>query len=431
MNSKNIILAGCFFIFSMVACTKQDSVNIPPDKPHLIKPFDLDTLTTTIVEFTWRAADRDNDQLQFDFYFGPFNNSSLKASRLTSFKTNIEGISSGHYQWYVVANDGSNQVQSDIFSFSVLNPEDLPQLAACILLDSKKGQAKVSSAVSSVEEIIAKGFVWGRHSSPDFSNDWSYVEGTGETFSWTIPELYDGTKYFVRAFARNSIGVAFSEELQFTSWDDGVQNGSFVDDRDNRTYQFSRIGTQKWMTTNLSYLPNVNLPEEESYMEPKYYVHDYFGDLINEATATEYYRNYGVLYNWTAAVQESDLSMFKVKGVCPDGWHLPSNEEWLILIDFLGGHDEAGGLLKETGFDHWHVPNTGATDKYGFRALPGGSRGVGDEPFQPLGTRGFWWSATEVDEVFAKRFYLYNEFRAIGEFYQDKRVGFSVRCIKD
>src|SRR5690606_15049986 len=115
------------------------------------------------------------------------------------------------------------------------------------------------------------------------------------------------------------------------------------------------------------------------------------------AKATSNYETYGVLYNWTAVMAGSASSTANpsgVQGVCPTGWHLPSDAEWTELSDSLGGSSVAGGKLKETGTTHWFSPNTGATNETGFTALPGGYRFNPGE-FKYIKNFGYWWSATE------------------------------------
>ena len=190
---------------------------------------------------------------------------------------------------------------------------------------------------------------------------------------------------------------------------------NITDSRDGNVYRTVQIGNQIWMAENLKYLPEVN-NGGSSYEEPRYYVYNYTGNNVDEAKATPEYKTYGVLYNWTSA-----------QIACPAGWHLPSDEEWTILTDYLGGN--AGGKLKEAGEDHWQSPNTGATNESGFTALPGGSYNSGY--FDGIGFYGNWWSATEYGTNYAwYRDLLYNSSDVVGNSYY-KSLGFSVRCVRD
>lgn len=108
-------------------------------------------------------------------------------------------------------------------------------------------------------------------------------------------------------------------------------NGTLLDERDNRSYTTATIGTQTWMTQNLAYLPSVNPNSDGSTTEKRYYVFGYNGTNVAEARATSNCKTYGVLYNFPAALDRSPGSNAVppgVKGICPAGWHLPSDEEW-------------------------------------------------------------------------------------------------------
>jgi uncharacterized protein (TIGR02145 family) len=221
---------------------------------------------------------------------------------------------------------------------------------------------------------------------------------------------------------------------------------TFLDTRDNHDYKKVSIGNQIWMAENLAYLPSVNSKTLMSYTVPYYYVYGYDGTNVDEAKATSNYQNYGVLYNWTAAMAglaSSNNNPSGVQGVCPSGWHMPSSDEWKELEMFLGmsqseadkgnwrGTDE-GGKLKETGFSHWLSPNTGANDSTGFTALPGGGIGS-DSDFHSIGEWAHFWTSTHdinnTDNSIA-RHVSYNEQRVYNNGHW-KSLGYSVRCVKD
>ena len=151
-------------------------------------------------------------------------------------------------------------------------------------------------------------------------------------------------------------------------------------------YDIVEIGEQCWFAENCKYLPSVSPPNEGSNTEPHYYVFGYEGNNVTAATYADNYDIYGVLYNWPAVMTE---------GICPNGWHIPSDDEFTELTDFLGGESVAGGKMKEVGYDHWAQPNTGATNSSGWSGLPGG-RGFGTG-FYGLGNYGIWWSSSEDD----------------------------------
>lgn len=144
----------------------------------------------------------------------------------------------------------------------------------------------------------------------------------------------------------------------------------------------------------------------------------YEGDEGNVAT-------YGRLYTWYAATDS--------RNICPSGWHVPTNDEWTALVNFLGGSDVAGGKLKETGTTHWEAPNTGASNSIGFTALPAGARWAENSLFDYINTASYWWTSTEYPDYF-------NGYREWAAFYTSQGLwnadsppnsGYSVRCLKD
>ncbi|MGF1586295.1 MAG: fibrobacter succinogenes major paralogous domain-containing protein [Bacteroidales bacterium] len=208
-------------------------------------------------------------------------------------------------------------------------------------------------------------------------------------------------------------------------------NSGFTDTRDGNHYNVVKIGNQIWMANNLKYLPSVVGPGTDSQSTSYYYVYDYDGTDVIAAKATSNYGTYGVLYNWTAAMNSSASSSSNpsgVQGVCPTGWHLPSGAEWTELTDYLCGESIAGGKLKETGTTHWSSPNTGATNETGFSALPGGYL---HGAFADIGNFGMWWHASEGNLFFAGYRFVGYEFSEVRKATYSKALGFSVRCLRD
>ena len=127
-----------------------------------------------------------------------------------------------------------------------------------------------------------------------------------------------------------------------------------------------------------------------------------------------------LLYDWETACEN-----------CPDGWHLPSDDEWTELTDYLGGENLAGGRMKETGTTHWNSPNI-ANNASGFTALPGGYRCDGGG-FDLMGKNALFWSSTENDKYthLAWERHLGSVYGDIYRGYDYKNCGFSIRCVKD
>ncbi len=198
-------------------------------------------------------------------------------------------------------------------------------------------------------------------------------------------------------------------------------------DFDGNVYTTVKIGTQVWTVENLRVtkyndgtpIPLVTEPTEwASLTTPGFSWYD------NDEAA--YKDTYGAMYNWHAV---------NTGKLCPEGWHVPTDADWTTLSNYLGGDTIAGGMLKtagtiEDGDGQWNSPNTGATNDYGFSALPCGGHyfnGV----FGWMGHYGTCWTSTESASSYAWAYYmLYNSDDLIRGQY-DKKIGYSVRCIKD
>ena len=181
------------------------------------------------------------------------------------------------------------------------------------------------------------------------------------------------------------------------------ETGRLTDNRDGQVYKTVRIGNQTWMAENLNYYTST-------------------GSWCYENSSSNC-NTYGRLYYWETALN-----------VCPNGWHLPSDDEWTELIDFLGGFQVAGWKMKETGTAHWDDPNTRATNESGFSVIPAGYCFASDHPmtdFQLKGTHTYFWSSTEDYSQNAWLYYLSNEQIPVLRNSNKKNEGFSVRCIKD
>jgi uncharacterized protein (TIGR02145 family) len=149
-----------------------------------------------------------------------------------------------------------------------------------------------------------------------------------------------------------------------------------------------------------------------------------------------YYKNdaannakYGKLYNWYAVSPTTN----GYKNVCPTGWHVPTDAEWTILIDYLGGDSIAGGKMREVGTKSWNSPNTDATNTSLFSAIPGGGRDWSGN-YMYSGDIVFYWSSTEYDTGTAWAQIQQHTEQALYLSFKDnenKKIGGSIRCLRD
>ncbi len=194
-----------------------------------------------------------------------------------------------------------------------------------------------------------------------------------------------------------------------------------VTDIDGNVYKTVTIDTQVWMSENLKttkYNDGTTIP----------LVKDDKAWVALTTPGCCWYNNekanknkYGALYNWYTV---------NTNKLCPRDWHVPTDAEWLTMTNYLGGESIAGGKLKETGTTHWLSPNTGATNESGFTAFPGGYRDDSGK-FYVIRKYGNWWSSTESSMSHAySRNMNYSYCDVIRDSF-DKRVGMSVRCLRD
>jgi uncharacterized protein (TIGR02145 family) len=276
--------------------------------------------------------------------------------------------------------------------------------------------------------ITECGVCWSTSQNPTIY-DFKTKDGAGSgSFTSNIIGLYPYTTYYVRAYATNSNGTGYGSSKSFTT-----QGSAFTDLRDGNVYKTVTIGNQEWMAENLRYLPTVVWANSGSPDASYNYVYDYYGFIVTDAKASKNYPIYGVLYNWSAAmngVASSTANPSGIQGACPNGWHLPSDAEWTQLTTYLGGESVAADKLKEIGSSHWNGTYNESNNETGFTALPGGYRddlGIFDE----MGKAGIWWTATGDNDLHAcARSMNYYE-STVDRGYHEKRLGFSVRCVKN
>ena len=264
--------------------------------------------------------------------------------------------------------------------------------------------------------ITAKGVCWSTSPNPTIALTTKTNEGNGSAnFTSIISGLSPVTTYYVRAYATNSAGTAYGQELTFTTLPLSNVN----------------IGTQNWNAINLDVstyrdgtpIPQVTNPTQWANLTTGAWCY-YNNDPANGTT-------YGKLYNWyaVAGIHDNDPNTPN-KILAPTGWHIPTDSEWTTLTTFLGGMSIAGGKMKSTGTSLWQSPNNGATNESGFTSLPGGGRNI-NGPFLGIGLDSFFWSASEINSTNAFFHYLNYNLVNIQKISTDKQDGFSVRCVMD
>jgi uncharacterized protein (TIGR02145 family) len=197
---------------------------------------------------------------------------------------------------------------------------------------------------------------------------------------------------------------------------------NIVTDIDGNIYHTITIGAQTWMLEDLRTTHYRNGDPVPEVIDNSNWESLNNGAYCNYENNNDISDTYGLLYNWFAINDK--------RGLAPEGWHIPSNDEWLQLADYLGGAADAGGKLKESGTAHWISPNVGATNESGFTALPDGCR-MANGIFVSINESGHWWRKDEFTDESGVSWYMSYSYKLLGWAFYLKQYGFSVRCVKD
>lgn len=342
------------------------------------------------------------------------------------------------------------QVQETSQTFTLLFSEtqhQLPIITTNTITSITTNSATCGGDVTSngASSVTARGVCWSTSQNPTVSESHT-TDGSGtSSFTSNITGLTTGTTYYVRAYATNSAGTSYGEQRSFTAVVDvGVScsGAATVTDYDNNTYNTVLIGNQCWMKENLRtthYSDGTSIPlgSSTSNTTAYYYVDD---NISNVST-------YGYLYNWPAVMGNSSSSSANpsgVQGICPTGWHVPSDAEWTQLSDYVGSQTQyqcsansayiAKALASTSG---WAIIMSNlcavglepsSNNSTGFSALPAGCYGSNLSSF---GSDADFWSATQIygnfvyyRQITYSEAYLYRNAK-------DKSYGYSVRCLRD
>lgn len=361
-----------------------------------------------------------------------------------SFTSSIDGLKcGGTYYVRAYATNSVGTAYGEEVEFNTELCALLPTVttSSIAFVDGNSAQGGGAVTDDGGDPVTARGVCWSTSWNPTIDDDKTF-DGTGTgSFRSALLGLSPLTRYYVRAYATNAVGTAYGSNVSFTTtWDN-----SKVTDIDGNEYGTVQIGKQIWMTENLKTTryhdgADILLVDNDSEWET----------MPETAGAYCWYDNnpankhtYGALYNYAAVMNgeaSSDENPSGIQGVCPVGWHIPSDSEWMEMEMVLGmdpgvtddigwrGYDE-GGKLKAVS-TLWVDPNVGATNESGFFALPGGWRhdwGL----FTDIGKYAVFWTTTEYTSTEAWHRNLLNNYQEVYRNFYDKRGGFSVRCLRD
>lgn len=343
---------------------------------------------------------------------------TLTGASSTNVYANMTGLQAGTTYHFRVKGENSLGISyGDDLTFTTLGqaPSAITLAATNIL----KTTATLKGTVNPNYLSTTITFEYGTTISYGSTINGSPNIATGSTtvnISSQLTGLTEGSEYHYRIKAVNSLATTYGADMTFTP------SGPIpITDIEGNVYTTVQINTQIWMAENLkttkyndnTSIPNVTVPSDWIVLASPSY------RWYNDDPAT-YKNTYGALYNWYAV---------NTGKLCPAGWHIPSESEFSVLSNYLGGLDYAGGKIKEAGYIHWSSPNTGATNETGFTALPAGN--IDDTGNSSnISLYSWFWTST----LSGKPYY-----RSVG--YQVSLMGdsngafaqrgFSVRCLKD
>ena len=291
--------------------------------------------------------------------------------------------------------------------------------------------------------ITDRGFCYSTYPNPTIVENFVSVGGGEGQFTAMLPNMVDGTTYFVRAYATNMLGTSYGQQVSFTY---RCGNSFTVTDYDGNVYHTLRLGNQCWMKENLRsthYSDGTAIAAGSGPSSTVAYYYTPGGSF-----------NYGYLYNWKAVMRNSSSSQANpsgVQGICPTGWHVPSDAEWAELQDYVGSQSQylcsndssyiAKALAATTGWTTYSSGtccvgnNQSINNATGFGALPAGyydgNTFYHTHGYYNFGNYAVFWSATEESSGYAWYRDLIYYSASVSRYSGDKSYGRSVRCLRD
>jgi len=348
----------------------------------------------------------------------------LTAVLLSTLMVNAQTIMNIHQSNGTVLSLPLNTIDS--ITYTISNPGNLATLTTLPIGNITDITATTGGNITNDggTPVTQRGVVWSVSPNPTTANN-STTNGTGTgSFTSNLTNLTANTTYYVRAYATNSAGTAYGNQVSFATTNGGIiTNPGAGVTFNGYTYASIVLGNgQEWMAENLRTTTYANGDPIPNVTDNAQWQNLTTGAWAHYNNDSQYENPYGKLYNWYTVADP--------RNVCPTGWHVPSDAEWTILSDYLGGESLAGGKMKSTGTQYWQSPNQDATNESGFSGLPGGFRDSNGS-FYYIGSLGGWWSSTEYDTFSAwlRRLIYSNGTVYRNDFYLQN--GFSVRCLRD
>jgi uncharacterized protein (TIGR02145 family) len=336
------------------------------------------------------------------------------------FTGSLTSLSPGTQYWavgYATNSVGTSYGDTITFTTNAVAPTVDTGAATSVTETTATLNATITATGGAV--VTATGFKYGTDAGLTTPSD---VAGGGNSspFTGSLTGLTASTQYWAVGYATNSVGTSYGDTVTFTtSAPAGFTCGTSTVTYHTHAYTTVLIGSQCWFKENLrndNYKDGTAIP----------------GNLTASAWSTTT-SGAQTVYDEGGANQAANLAAYgrlynayavsNAAGLCPTGWHVPTDAEWTALETQLGGPSVAGGKMKTASW--------GGDNSSGFTALPGGARnGSSDGVFNMLGDRGFWWSSSSSGATVWSR-YLYSAGPQVIRTDYSQTIGFSVRCLQD
>ena len=424
---RKIYYCILFFFCFLISCTKTTGpgYQLPPP-PFLTLPVITTAAISDVTSTTAKSGGEVTDDGALTITargvcWSTSTNPTIALSTKTNngtgkglFQSNIAGLTTG--ATYYVRAYATNMLGTSYGNEVGFVATTAPTLA---VLTTSAASGITSSSASCGGDITsegnvpvtARGICWSPNINPTVADHPINIGSGPGVFTSSITGLAPLTTYHVRAWATNSVGIAYGGDISFTTYNNVPPPPTTV-----------TICSQVWMQRNLDVttyrngdpIPEVSDPTQWSNLTTGAWTY-VNGDPSTNAT-------YGKMYNWYAVNDP--------RGIAPVGWHIPTKAEFTTLANCLGGEYIAGGPLKTAGTTDWMSPNTGGTNSSGFSALPGGKRSILGA-FNSFGTQASFWTSTQISGTNSWGFALFHSTVSSSFTSPQKSEGATIRCLKD